>query len=110
MWFRRKLDTTPNGEVLDKRELERTIKAAGSPKGPCHQYALEACYKYQKMGLLYRFHIGEYKGLRHAWCEYKDGDTWYVDDKAQRIKGWTREQCKDYQSFFSSVPDYRKVG
>jgi hypothetical protein len=103
-------DTTPNGEEMDRGTLDRYIRSTDNRIGDCQVHALKKCYDYQKEGIEYKMCLGTYGGGRHRWTEYKDPKTgkWVVDDPAQGIKGWTREECKKYVCTLETKPDFRK--
>ena len=82
-------------------ELDRKIdafkKAYPDREGDCMIWAMKAKAKYDRLGVPARFCHGYWKGKRHAWVEYEQGDKWLVDDKILGNKGWEREDYKHYE-------------
>jgi hypothetical protein len=82
-------------------DLDRKIAAfkAAYPnrEGDCMIHAMRAKAYYDRIGVRARICHGYWKGKRHAWVEYYDGDKWIVDDKSLGHKGWGRDAYKYYE-------------
>lgn len=85
----------------EKSDLDRKIEAwqqrYPDREGDCMIYAMKAKAKYDRLGIPARICHGWYKGKKHAWCEYEQGEKWIVDDKAVGNKGYEREAYGDYE-------------
>lgn len=79
----------------EKTDLTRKIESwqirHPDRDGDCMIYAMRAKAYYDRLGVDARICHGYYKGKKHAWCEYADGEEWIVDDKAVGNKGYTVE-------------------
>jgi hypothetical protein len=85
------------GQTDLDRKIEAFKKAYPNREGDCMIYAMRAKAYYDRLGRQARLCHGYWKGEKHAWVEYLDGDEWLVDDKAQNNKGWEREAYKHYE-------------
>jgi hypothetical protein len=79
------------------RKIDAFKAAYPNREGDCMIWAMKAKAKYDRLGVPSRFCHGYWKGERHAWVEYEQGDKWLVDDKAVGNKGWERDDYKNYE-------------
>jgi hypothetical protein len=83
------------------RKIDAFKEAYPDREGDCMIFAMKAKAKYDRLGIPARFCHGYWKGKRHAWVEYEQGDKWLVDDKGLGNKGYERA---DYTTL--GRPDY----
>jgi len=79
------------------RKIDAFKEAYPDRPGDCMIYAMRAKAKYDRLGIPAKFCHGYWKGERHAWVEYLDGDMWLVDDNAIGNKGLPRDAYKYYE-------------
>ena len=79
------------------RKIEAYQKAYPNREGDCVIEAMKVKARHERLGRRAIHCHGYWKGKKHDWVEYLDGDEWLVDDKALGHKGWTIESYGDYE-------------
>jgi len=76
-------DTLTAEQIIQIYRNQRKAELNKNPngnKGRCLEIAIKRKHLFEADNIPARIVEGEFKGTKHAWCEYKKDGKWYVDD------------------------------